>query len=61
MPFALLQDASWRQLIKFCAARGAYRDVGVDQMRALLRGGGDDSDDGRLFGAGAVSYGSSSG
>jgi len=46
------QDASWRELIKFCAARGAYRGAGSGHMQALLRGGGDVDDGGRLFGAG---------
>lgn len=52
-PVLLLEDASWRELIKFCAARGAYCGAGAAHMRALMRDGGDGGDDGTLFGAGA--------
>ena len=36
-----LQDASWRQLLKFCAARGAFRGAGSESYRRLLRSGHD--------------------
>ena len=47
-----MQDASWRELIKFCAARGAYRGAGAEHMRSLLRTGS--ADDDKLFGEGVV-------
>lgn len=36
-----LQDASWRQLLKFCAARGAFRGAGSESYSRLLRSGHD--------------------
>ena len=36
-----LQDASWRQLLKFCAARGAFRGAGSERYSRLLRTGHD--------------------
>ena len=43
-----MQDANWRELLRFCFARGAYRGAGADLLRSLTRGGG--ADTGSLFG-----------
>ena len=36
-----LQDTSWRQLLKFCAARGAFRGAGSETYSRLFRSGHD--------------------
>lgn len=41
------QDPSWRELLRFCALRGAYRGAGSELMAAMLRC---DDTDGGLFG-----------
>lgn len=33
-----VQDANWRELVKFCAARGAYRGAGSESLSQLMRG-----------------------
>lgn len=33
-----LQDANWSELLKFCAARGAYRGAGSESLSQLMRG-----------------------
>lgn len=38
---SLMQDRSWREVLRFCAARGAYRGAGYSAMTRLLRGGTD--------------------
>lgn len=43
-----MQDANWRELLRFCFARGAYRGAGADLLRSLTRGG--EADTGSLFG-----------
>ncbi len=43
-----MQDTNWRELLRFCFARGAYRGAGADLLRNLMRGGG--VDNGSLFG-----------
>ena len=42
------QDANWRELLRFCFVRGAYRGAGVDLLKTVTRS--DDMDDGDLFG-----------
>lgn len=50
LPPAPRQDPLWRELLKHCAARGAYRGAGMELIQRRMRyaGGGDvdDSDDG---------------
>lgn len=46
------QDPSWRELLRFCAARGAFRGAGSDVVAAVMRDGGADDGDGSLFGLG---------
>ena len=43
-----MQDANWRELLRFCFARGAYRGAGADLLRSLTRGC--EADTGSLFG-----------
>ena len=43
-----MQDANWRELLRFCFARGAFRGAGADLLRSLTRGG--EADTGSLFG-----------
>ena len=43
-----MQDGNWRELLRFCFARGAYRGAGADLLRSLTRGG--EADTGSLFG-----------
>ena len=45
---ACMQDANWRELLRFCFVRGAYRGAGADLLGNLLRTG--NADDGSLFG-----------
>ena len=48
VPGYAFQDANWRELLRFCFARGAYRGAGVDLLSTVTRSG--DTDDGGLFG-----------
>ena len=52
------QDASWRELLKFCAARGAFRGAGAEHMASILYGGGEsggeDGGDGSAGGGGGM-------
>ena len=43
-----VQDASWRELLRFCAARGAFRGAGSEIISSLMRDGA--PGDGSLFG-----------
>ncbi|KAK9799412.1 hypothetical protein WJX73_005424 [Symbiochloris irregularis] len=36
-PVVLLEDSSWRELLRHCASRGTYRGAGVDYMAHLAR------------------------
>lgn len=45
---ARLQDANWRELLRFCFVRGAYRGAGADLLRNLTRSG--DGGNHSLFG-----------
>ncbi|KAK9829778.1 hypothetical protein WJX72_007868 [[Myrmecia] bisecta] len=36
-PIVLMQDDSWRELVRHCAARGAYRGAGAETMAQLVR------------------------
>lgn len=45
-----VQDKNWRELLRFCAARGAYRGAGSDIMRGLLRHGEEAHGEDGLFG-----------
>lgn len=36
-PAVLMQDANWRQLVRYCAARGAYRGAGYEAMQRVMR------------------------
>ncbi|EIE26144.1 P-loop containing nucleoside triphosphate hydrolase protein [Coccomyxa subellipsoidea C-169] len=47
-PVVLMEDPSWRELLRFCALRGAYRGAGSELMAAMLRADG--ADGGDLFG-----------
>ena len=44
---AQVKDPSWRELLRFCALRGAYRGAGSELMAAMLRA---DGAEGGLFG-----------
>ena len=33
----VMQEASWRELVRFCAARGAYRGAGAGAMASVVR------------------------
>ena len=33
----VMQEASWRELVRFCAARGAYRGAGAGTMASVVR------------------------
>ena len=46
---------NWRELLRFCFARGAYRGAGADLLRSLTRGG--EADTGSLFGVAAEQEG----
>ncbi|BDA50870.1 probable helicase MOV-10 at C-terminar half [Coccomyxa sp. Obi] len=46
-PVVLMEDPSWRELLRFCALRGAYRGAGSELMAAMLRA---DGAEGGLFG-----------
>ena len=43
-----MQDANWRELLRFCFVRGAYRGAGADLLKTVTRSG--DTDDSSLFG-----------
>ena len=43
-----MQDPNWRELLRFCFARGAYRGAGAGLLRNLTRGA--EADNGSLFG-----------
>lgn len=47
-----MQDVNWRELLKSCAARGAFRGAGSDHMAALLYGVSDESDGEEADGSG---------
>ncbi|KAF8055841.1 MOV10L1 [Scenedesmus sp. PABB004] len=51
-PRVLAADESWRQLLRHCVARGAYRGAGSSHLRALLRLGAEAPGEG-LLGDGA--------
>lgn len=33
-----LQDPNWSELVKYCAARGAYKGAGAESLTQLVRG-----------------------
>ena len=50
-----MQDPNWRELLRFCAARGAYRGAGSETLADILRSGG--GNNGELFGLAAFDAG----